>query len=108
MTSTNKIRKQFTMSIVNCAQALQSLHVVGTVITDDISAAWIEVGQGNVIRVILTADTYITFSDDNTGPAVTAATSPAVKLSSGENYIITSGKYIRASINPSRVELLDA
>ena len=107
MASTNKIRKQFTMSIVDCAQALQSLHIVGTVITDDISAAWVEVGQGNIVRVLLTADTYITFSDDNTSPAVTVATSPAVKLVSGEHYIITSAKYVRASANPSRIELLD-
>ncbi|CAB4125075.1 hypothetical protein UFOVP53_56 [uncultured Caudovirales phage] len=107
MASTNKIRKQFTMSIVDCAQALQSLHVVGTVITDDISAAWVEVGQGNIVRVVLTADTYFAFSDDDAAAAVTVSTSPAVKLGSGESYIITSAKYIRASVNPSRVELLD-
>ena len=107
MAATNKIRKQITMSLVDVAQALQSLHIIGTVITADISAGWVEVGQGNVLRVVLGANTYFSFSDDNTAPAVSSTTTPAVMLTTGENYLITSAKYVRASANPTRTELLD-
>jgi hypothetical protein len=108
MAATNKIRKQITMSMVDVAQALQSLHIIGTVISSDISAGWVEVGQGNVLRVVLGANTYFSFSDDDSSPAVNASTTPAVMLTTGESYIITSAKYVRASANPTRTELLDA
>jgi hypothetical protein len=101
-----KIRKFFTMSIVDCAQVLQSLHVGGSPISADISASWVEVGAGNVIRVIVGANTVIAFSDDNTDGAVTTTTDPAVMVVTGESYIITTAKYVRASANPTRVELL--
>lgn len=93
--------------MVDVAQTLQSIHIAGDVVTSDISAAWVEVGEGNVIRVICAADTYFAFSDDNTGGVVDATTTPAVKIQAGEHYIICSAKYVRASANPSRVELLD-
>lgn len=106
MPVTNKVRKQITMSIVDVAQALQSLHITGTPITTDISAGWVEVGEGNIVRVIVGANTYFAFSDDNTAAAVTSATSPGVMITTGEGYIVCSAKYIRASANPTRVELL--
>jgi len=108
MAATNKIRKQITMSMVDVGQALQSLHIIGTVITADISTGWVEVGENNVLRVVLAANTYFSFSNDNTAPAVNSTTSPAVMLLAGENYLITSAKYVRASANPTRTELLDA
>lgn len=106
MSIKNKIRKLFTMNIVDIAQALQAMHTVGDVITDDISAGWIEVGETNIIRVEVAAATYFAFSDNNTGGVVSVTTSPAVKILAGEHYIICSAKYIRASANPTRAELL--
>lgn len=103
----NKTRKMCTMNIINVAQTLQSTHLAGDVITADISTAWVEVGEFNIVRVIIAADTFFAFSDDTSAGTVTSTTSPAVKLTAGEHYIICSGKYIRASSNPSRVELLD-
>lgn len=95
------------MSIVDAAQVLQSLHIPGQVITDDISAGWVFVGVDNLVRVLVTADTFITFAMDNSGvAAVDASTSPAVKLSAGEHYIICTADYIKSSSNPARVELL--
>jgi hypothetical protein len=101
-----KIRKFFTMGIVDCAQVLQSLHVPGAVISADISAGWVEVGANNIIRVVVSANTSIAFSDDNTLGAVSSTTDPAVMVIAGESYIITTAKYVRASANPVRVELL--
>ena len=101
-----KIRKFFTMTIVDTAQVLQSLHIPGAPISSDISAAWVEVGAGNIIRVVVGANTSIAFSDDNTLGAVSATTNPSVMVIAGESYIITTAKYVRASSNPTRVELL--
>lgn len=94
------------MNIVDVAQALQAMHIIGDVVTADLSAGWVEVGETNILRVQVTVDTYFTFSDNNTGAAVTATTTPAVKILAGEHYIICSAKYVRASANPTRVELL--
>lgn len=103
----NKTRKMITMNIIDVAQTLQAVHISGDVITDDISLAWTEVGEGNIVRVICGADTYFAFSDDTAGGAVSSTTTPAVKIQSGEHYLICSARYIRASANPSRIELLD-
>lgn len=94
------------MNIVDVAQALQAMHIVGEVLTADISATWVDVGETNILRVEVAAATYFAFSDNNADPAVTVATSPAVKILPGEHYIICSAKYVRASANPTRVELL--
>lgn len=103
----NKVRKMLTMNIVDVAQTLQSMHIAGDVVTADISTGWVEVGEGNIIRIVVAADTYFAFSDDNLGGAVSVTTTPAVKILAGEHYIICSAKYVRASANPSRIELLD-
>jgi hypothetical protein len=107
MAVTNKIKKFFTMNIVDCAQALQSLHISGTPVTTNISTTWTEVGSGNIVRIVVSADTYIAFSDDNAAAAVTSSTSPGIMLVTGESYVVSTAKYIRASANPTRVEILD-
>lgn len=100
------VKKQITMSVVDISQGLQSIHVVGTPVAADISAAWVEVGLGNIVRVVVGANVYFSFADVNTGGAVDAATDPGVMIVSGEHYIVASGKFIRASANPTRVEIL--
>lgn len=108
MPSTTKIRKLITLSIVDVAQALQSLHVPGKVITSDLSAAWIQVGQGNIIRMQVSADTYVAFSDvEGDVSTVSVTSTPAVKLLSGDHYVLCQAKYVRTSANPTRVELLE-
>lgn len=108
MAATNKVRKQITMNLVDIAQALQSIHIVGTPITANISTGWIFVGQGNIVRVVVAANTYFSFASDATGAvAIDASTLPGVMLTIGESYLVCSSDYIRASANPTRVELLD-
>lgn len=106
MSTVNKLRKVFTMNIVDISQALQAMHVIGEVVTSNISTGWVEVGEGNILRIQVASDTYLTFSDDNSGGAVSSTTSPAVKILTGDHYVVCSAKYVRASANPTRVELL--
>lgn len=106
MATNNSVKKYFTMGVVDVAQGFQSLHIAGKVIADDISAAWIEVGDTNIVRIVVTANTYVAFSNE-TVPAgtVSVTTTPAVMLVPGEHYVVCTGKWIRASANPTRVEL---
>lgn len=104
----NKTRKMITMNLIDVSQTLQTMHITGQVISADISAAWIEVGEGNVLRLEVDTDTYVAFSDSSDlTDTVGMSTTPAVKLKTGMRYVICSAKYVRASSNPLRVELLD-
>jgi hypothetical protein len=107
MSSKNKIRKLLTMNVVDVAQGLQSLHVPGKVVPDNLSSGWVFVGQGNIIRVHVSADTYFAFAEQSNANTVSVSTSPAVKILSGEHYIVCQHDYVRASANPLRVELLE-
>lgn len=106
--ATNKIKKYITMNIVDISQGLQSIHTVGTPILVDISAGWVHVGIGNIVRVVVAANTYIAFDDADLGAgvAVSATSNPSVMVVTGEHYVIASGDWIRASANPTRVEIL--
>ena len=106
MSIRNKIRKLFTKNVVDVAQALVSVAVPGEVITANISAAYVEVGEGNIVRLEIGAVTYVAFDDKTTGGAVSVTSSPAVKLAIGIHYVICECKYIRTSVNPTRIELL--
>lgn len=108
MAQANKLRKLLTKNIVDVGQALVSLNVPGKVITDDISAAGVEVGEGNILRIQTSADTYIAFSELSTIGAVSVTTTPAVKLvGAGVHYVVCQCDYVRASSNPTRIELLE-
>jgi hypothetical protein len=107
MSSSNKVRKLVTLNTVDVAQALQSLHIPGKVISANISTGWVEVGQGNILRIQTSADIYVSFSDNTSGTAPSATTSPAVKILAGDHYVLCQSKYVRASANPTRVELLE-
>ena len=108
MSSNTKIRKLVTLSTVDVAQALQSLSVPGKVITANLSTGWTEVGRGNILRIQVAADTYVAFTEiEGDSSSVSATTSPAVKLLAGDHYVLCQDKYVRASANPTRVELLE-
>ena len=108
MSDKAKVRKLVTLSTVDVAQALQALLIPGKVITANISTGWIYVGRGNILRVQAGADMYVAFSEfDLTTTAVTVSTSPAVKVITGCHYIICQADFVRASANPTRIELLE-
>jgi hypothetical protein len=108
MPSNNKIRKLVTLNKVDIAQALQSLQFPGKVITDSISAGWVEVGEGNIVRIQTSSDIYVAFADiDIPAETVSATTTPAVKVLTGDSYILCQAKYMRASGTAVRLELLE-
>lgn len=107
MTSSTKVRKLVTLNTVDVAQALQSLRIPGKVISANISTGWVDVGQGNILRIQTGSDIYVAFSDDTSGSAPSVSTTPAVKLLTGDHYVLCQARYVRASSNPTRVELLE-
>lgn len=102
----DKLRKFLTKNTVDIGQALVSLRYPGIVMPVDISSAGVKVGSSNVLKIHVAADTYIAFSDDSTIGAVSVTTSPAVMLPAGMHYVLCAGEYVRASANPTRIELL--
>lgn len=103
--SKDKARKMLTKNVQEIAQALTAVKMPAKVLTDNISTGWVKVGKGNVVRLQVGADTYVAFDDDGVGAAVSATTSPAVKLDAGYHYVVCQGEYIRASANATRIEL---
>jgi hypothetical protein len=87
--------------------SLDVLQIPGDVVTADISAAPYLVGIGSILRIQVTGDTYIAFGNPDNGFAgpITAATSPALKLSAGYYFVVATDNFVMASTNPARVEL---
>lgn len=88
-------------------KALDSYIVTpSSLITSDISAAPTYVGNGNLIRIRVTATTYVAFGPSTmTAPSVT--TQNALELFSAGTYLIMANDdYIMASVNPARVEVI--
>lgn len=79
----------------------------GRVVTEDISAAGVLVGEGKMIRIRVTAQTYIQFGKVSTMGAVTSGSSPALELNTAGTYLVCAEfDYIRASANAARLEVL--
>lgn len=84
---------------------------VGIAFTDDLSATSIECGANNVLRVTVSAQSWIAFNDDRaTLDAATIngslITMPCIELSTAGTYFIACpARWVKASSNPSRKEL---
>lgn len=97
-----------TKNIVDVAQALVSLNIPGKVVPAADVFAGTEVGEGNIIRIETTVDTYVAFSNESGLAVPSAATTPAVKLvGAGVHYVICQYDFIRTSIAITRAELLE-
>jgi hypothetical protein len=83
----------------------QGCLVPGQVITDDTSSAARLVGAGSILRIQVGADTYVAFGDDQLG-AVTASTSPGLKLPAGYHTVIATSDWIRTSAALTRLEVV--
>lgn len=97
------------------AKKTQEVLAVGKLFTKDISSAT-KVGRGSVLRVTIGAATYLGFSDDS--DALQAATIDGSFGDGDGEYVIflsASGTYnvaapaenVKASTNPSRIELIE-
>lgn len=106
MSKNNTIRKTLTKNAVDVAQALTSLKHPGEVIVPASLASWKQVGEGNIIRLVVGVDTYVIFDDDGTNSTLASATaSPALYLAAGEHYVLCQAEYIKLSAAPTRAEL---
>jgi hypothetical protein len=103
----DKVKKFLTNNILDISEALQGLKLPGKLVTANISTAAVKVGKNNIIKVHVAADTYMAFSDDAAFGAVSVTTDPGLLLNAGMHYVICTGEYVRASANPSRIELLE-
>lgn len=92
--------------------------VAGEVLSaSDLTAAaasgGVKVIVGSVLRIQVSADTYVQFSNidnDTTDSPLTSApdatTSPALKLPSGYHIVVATGDFMRCSASPTRVEVV--
>ena len=68
------------------------------------------VSSGSLIRIKVTADTYVEFSDEGIVSAPGAATSPGILLDASVNggwhILRATGDMMRCSVAPARAELL--
>ena len=102
----NGVRKALTKNVVDVAQSLVSLNVVGDVITANLTTLT-KVGEGNILKVVVGATTYVAFADESTSSiAATINTTPGIELVAGTHYVLCHSNYIIMSTNPTRKELI--
>lgn len=94
------------------AQKTSSVLSVGMLYSEDISDVK-EIGTENVLRVTITTETFLAFSDDSddlageTPSATTAAPFFCIRLASAGTYDVAApAKFVKASTNPTRIELI--
>jgi hypothetical protein len=84
--------------------------VAGDVMTADPSAAPVKVLAGSILRIQVSADTYVAFGDDPTASplsgAISSSTSPAIKLPAGYHLVVATGDFVRMSAAPTRCEII--
>ena len=80
----------------------------GRLLTADISAAGRYVGTGSLLRIRVTATTYLAFSDDSAIGAVSSSTDPGLELFTAGVYLVTAtGDWLRGSAAVARLEILE-
>lgn len=105
----NTIVQDEHLDLANAKKVLGDVLIPGDVITSDASAAGILVGKGNLLRVRVSAATFVAFGSDPSMAAVTNATSPGLELNSAGVYLIScTDDYVRMSVNPARLERIQS
>lgn len=104
MAKTNKAKKMLTNNVRQVADSLQSVRLPGKVIASPAINTWIEVGEGNILRVI--GATIVEFTDDIGITAAPATANVSVSLV-GDEYVVCQCKYVAFSAAPTRLELLE-
>lgn len=91
----------------NARKVMNDVLVPGAVITDNISSGGVAVGKGNLIRIRVAAATFVAFSDDPAIGTVSSTTNPGLELPVAGTYlVVATGKYVRASANAARLEVV--
>lgn len=96
---------------MNAKKVSAPVLVQGTVVdlsSVNYSTAAVEVTPGSLMRIRIAAATaYIAFSDDSTLGAVSSSTTPGLELEVGTHLVRATAKFMRASANPARVEIIE-
>ena len=85
MALNDKVRKQFTKNVVDISQALVSVNIPGKVIGPDLSAGWLEVGEGNILRIETSGDTFVSFWEIDAGSDAAEVTPITCVADSGDS-----------------------
>lgn len=98
--------------MVDIAQSLNGVEACGRVASATLTAA-VEVGSGNIIRITVAAGAAMHLAFGVAAmPAVTATTSPAIRLpvdaAEAVYYVISTDDFIRADVVATRVEVIPA
>jgi hypothetical protein len=105
----DQIRRLEHLDASESKKVTDAVLVPGSVITSDSSSAAVLVGIGNLVRIRVTAPTYVAFGPTSTISAVSITTSPAIELYTAGTYLIAaSDQFMRTSANPARIELIQA
>ena len=87
---------------------MSGVLVPGVVVTTDTSAAPVKVGIGSILRIKVSADTYVAFDDDALLGVVSVTTSPALLLPAGIHLVVASGHFMRTSVLLDRLEVTES
>jgi len=103
------IRKFLSKSKVDVAQSVGGLEFPGRVASAAIGTAQ-EVGEGNIIRIVVTTAGRIAFGDSGMSAPSGAVDEVSLSLPIGIHYVFATGDYIRSdgTLVASSVEVLTA
>jgi hypothetical protein len=105
----NNIRRYLTKNIVDVAQSVGGIQFPGKHVSTTITTA-VEVGAGNVLRIVVTTAGWVAFGDSTVGIPSGATGEISAYLPVGTHYVYATNDYIRgsaASIAVSSVEVLN-
>ena len=87
---------------------VSGILVAGTVVTTDTSAAPVRVGIGSILRIKVSADTYVAFDDEALLGVVSVTTTPALLLPAGFHLVVATGYFMRTSAVLDRLEITES
>lgn len=106
----NEVRQAEHFARANLKKVSNGLMAPGILQTSDMSVTPLLVRQGSILRVRITAATYIAFSDDPSllsGVNSSFSATHVIELFTAGTYeIACTGDFAMASSNPARIELL--
>lgn len=91
----------------NAKKTTGNVLVPGRLVTADTSAAARYVGKNSLLRIRVTAATFVAFGSDALG-AVSVATDPGLELNDAGVYLVTAtDDWVRTSAAVARMEILE-
>jgi len=90
----------------NTQKMTGDILIPGKLVTQDASAAGVQVGKGKLLRIRVAAATFLAFGKSDIG-AVSGTTDPGLELATAGVYLVlATDEYLRCSANPARIEII--